>query len=133
MSSEFERIVVVYTLNKFHYKAETNFERVKASCKTAVAALVAGAPQTSVSATEQAQIAALPASQTDGVLAKLIITILIKQQQELRSIKVAGTAITNANIKGVRQSLRSSSSSSLKWFRTINLCATFSQTNDCTS
>jgi hypothetical protein len=77
-------------------------ERVKASCKTAIAALTAGAPQTSVSATEQAQVAALTASQTDGVLAKLIYNDSNQATAGVGGrIKVAGTAITNANIKGV--------------------------------
>jgi hypothetical protein len=60
-------------------------ERCKISYKTAVAALVAGAPQTSVSATEQAQIVFLPA-QADGILSKMIYNNLIKQVlQVLRS------------------------------------------------
>jgi hypothetical protein len=43
-------------------------ERVKAATKQQL--LYRRAPQTSVSATEQAQVAALTASQTDGILAK---------------------------------------------------------------
>jgi hypothetical protein len=73
-----------------------NLERCKISYKTAVAALVAGAPQTSVSATEQAQIAALPASQADGILSKMIYNN--SNQAGVAGvggrIKVAGTTIT---------------------------------------
>jgi hypothetical protein len=54
-----------------------------------------------VSATEQAQIAALPASQADGILSKMIYNN--SNQAGVAGvggrIKVAGTTITNANIK----------------------------------
>jgi hypothetical protein len=98
MSSEFERLLsVAYTLNKFHLQQKMNLERCKSSYKTAVAALVAGAPQTSVSATEQAQIAALPASQADGILSKMIynnsnqagvagVEVVLKLQEQLLQV-----------------------------------------------
>jgi hypothetical protein len=103
MSTEFERIVVggIYA-KQVSLAAENEFwNGVTAATKTAVAALTAGAPQTSVSATEQAQIAALPASQTNGILAKFVYN----DSNQARTlgvggrIKVAGTTITNANIK----------------------------------
>jgi hypothetical protein len=103
MSSEFERIVIggLYA-KQVSLAAENEFwNGVRSVTKTAVAALVAGAPQTSVSATEQAQIAALPASQADGILSKMIYNN--SNQAGVAGvggrIKVAGTTITNANIK----------------------------------
>lgn len=103
MSSEFERILIggLYA-KQVSLAAENEFwNGVTSATKTAVAGLTAGALQTQASALEQAQVAALTASQTNGVLAKLIYN----DSNSARTlgvggrIKVAGTTITVANIK----------------------------------
>jgi hypothetical protein len=103
MSTEFERIVIGGLYAKQVSLAAENeyWLGAKAATKTAVAALTAGAAQTSVSATEQAQVAALTASQVDGVLVKLIYNNSNAAQTAGVGgrIKVAGTTITVANIK----------------------------------
>lgn len=102
-SSEFERVVIggVYAKNiAAAYEVEF-WQGVKSATKTAVAALTPGAGQAAVGATEQAQIAALTASQTDGVLAKMIYNTSNTAGTGALGgrIKVAGTTITASNIK----------------------------------
>lgn len=103
MSSEFERLLIGGLYAKQVSLASENefWNGVRATTKTAVAALTAGVPNTSVGAAEQAQVAALTASQTDGIVAKLIYN----DSNATRTlglggrIKVGGTTVTVANIK----------------------------------
>lgn len=102
-SDEFERIVVggLYA-KQISLAAENEFwNGVTSAQKTAIAGLTPAAPNTAVSALEQAQIAALTASQVNGVLAKMIYNDSNTAQTNAVGgrIKVAGTAITSANIK----------------------------------
>lgn len=102
-SEEFNRIVIggLYA-KQISLAAENEFwNGVTSAQKTAVAALTAGAPQTSVSAAEQTLVAGLTASQTNGIVAKMIYndsnvggTAAVGGR-----IKVGGTTITPANIK----------------------------------
>lgn len=103
MSTEFEQIVIggLYA-RQVSLAAENEFwNGVTSATQTAVAALTAGTAQTSVGAAEKTLVAALTASQTDGIVAKMIYnssnasgTAGVGQR-----IKVAGTTITAANIK----------------------------------
>jgi len=103
MSSEFERLLIGGLYAKQVSNAAENefWNGAKAATKTAVAALVAGVGQTAVGAAEQAKVAALAASQVDGVLVKMIYN----DSNTTRTlglgtrIKVAGAVITNSNIK----------------------------------
>lgn len=102
-SSEFERIVIggIYA-RQISLALEKEFWiGVKAATKTAIAALVPGTGQASVGAAEQAKIAALTASQTDGILAKMIYNDSNATQTAALGtrIKVLGTTITASNIK----------------------------------
>jgi hypothetical protein len=77
--------------------AENEFWNGVKEAQNSSCSLNSGAPQTSVART---QVAALTASQTDGILAKMIYNDSNQARtRSWRSIKVAGTAITNANIK----------------------------------
>lgn len=101
-STEFEKVVIggIYAA-KISLALEKEFwVGVKAATKTAIAALTPGAGQGSVGAAEQAQIAALTASQTDGVLSKMIYNNSNATGTNTLGarIKVAGTTITTANI-----------------------------------
>lgn len=103
MSTEFERILIggLYA-KQVSLAAEKEFWiGVKAGTKTAVAALTPGTGNGSAGAAEQAQVAALTASQTDGVLAKMIYNAsnATATAGVGARIKVAGTAITSSNIK----------------------------------
>jgi len=74
MSSEFERVVIggLYG-KKVSLAAENEFwNGATAATQTAVAALTAGTGQTSVGAAEKTLVAALTASQTDGIVVKMI-------------------------------------------------------------
>lgn len=106
-SSEFERIVIggIYA-NKMSMALEDLFWKgVKTTTQTAVAALVAGTANNQVGAAEKAVIAALtPAVGTlgvDGILAKMIFNDSNPTRTPSlgKRIKVAGVAITQANIK----------------------------------
>ena len=103
LSDEFERVVIggLYA-KKVSLALENEFwNGVTSATKTAVAALTAGTANTAVGAAEKTLVAALTASQIDGVVAKMIYnddnasgTAGVGGR-----IKVAGTAITAANIK----------------------------------
>jgi hypothetical protein len=103
MSGEFERLVIAGLYAKQVSLANENeyWLGVKAATKAAIAGLTPGSPQTSVSALEQAQIAALSASQVDGVLTKFIYNSSNQAGSAAVGgrIKVAGTAISASNIK----------------------------------
>ena len=103
MSSEFEQIVIggLYAKQVSLATEREFWTGVKATTKTAVAALIAGAPNASVGAAEQAQMAALTASQVDGVLSRMIYndSNATSVAGLGTRIKVAGTAITASNIK----------------------------------
>lgn len=103
MSGEFERLVIGGLYAKQVSLAVENefWNGVKSATKVAVAALTAGTPNASVGAAEQSQVAALTASQTDGVLAKMIYNASNAGATAGvgTRIKVAGTAITATNIK----------------------------------
>lgn len=103
MSDEFERIVIggLYA-KQVSLAAEYEFwNGVKSATQTAVAALTAGIGQTSVGAAEKTLVAALTASQTDGVIAKMIYndSNATNTAGVGGRIKVAGTTITASNIK----------------------------------
>jgi len=103
MSSEFERVVIggLYG-KKVSLAAENEFwNGATAATQTAVAALTAGTGQTSVGAAEKTLVAALTASQTDGIVVKMIYNA---SNDTLTAgvgtrVKVAGTTITASNIK----------------------------------
>lgn len=103
MSDEFQKIVIggLYA-KQISLAAENEFwNGVTSAQKTAIAGLTPGAPNTSVSAAEQAIVAGLSASQVNGVLA----TMLYNSSNTAGTpavggrIKVAGATITSANIK----------------------------------
>lgn len=103
MSSEFERVVIggLYA-KKVSLAAENEFwNGVTSATQTAVAALTAGTGQTSVGAAEKTLVAALSASQTDGIVAKMIYNNSNASATAGVGgrVKVAGTAITASNIK----------------------------------
>lgn len=102
-SEEFNRIVVggLYA-RQISLAAENEFwNGATAAQKTVIAGLTAGAPQTSVSAAEQAIVAALPASQVSGVLATMIYNNSNPAGTGAVGgrVKVGGTTITSSNIK----------------------------------
>lgn len=102
-SNEFERVVIggIYA-KQISLAVEREFwVGVKSATKTAIAALTPGTGQTAVGAAEQSQIAALTASQTDGILAKMIYNNSNPTQTPALGgrVKVAGTAIIATNIK----------------------------------
>src|SRR5690349_4978660 len=102
-SNEFERIVIggIYAKEISLAMEKEFWLGVKSATKTAIAALTPGAGQAAVGAAEQAQIAALTASQTDGVLAKMIYNNSNAAATAGLGgrVKVAGTTITVSNIK----------------------------------
>jgi len=102
-SNEFERIVIggIYAKEISLAMEKEFWLGVKSATKTAIAALTPGAGQAAVGAAEQAQIAALTASQTDGVLAKMIYNNSNAAATAGLGgrVKVAGTTITASNIK----------------------------------
>jgi len=102
-SNEFERIVIggIYAKEISLAMEKEFWLGVKSATKTAIAALTPGAGQAAVGAAEQAQIAALTASQTDGVLAKMIYNNSNSAATAGLGgrVKVAGTTITASNIK----------------------------------
>lgn len=102
-SSEFERIVIggIYA-KKISLALENEFwNGATAATKTAVAALTAGAPNASVGAAEKTLVAALAASQIDGVVTKMIYNDSNATQTAGLGtrIKVAGAVLTTANVK----------------------------------
>lgn len=102
MSTEFERVVIggIYAKQISLAMEKEFWTGVKAATKTAIAGLSPGAGQGAVGAAEQTMIAALTASQTDGVLAKMIYNDSNAAHTAGLGtrIKVAGTTITSANI-----------------------------------
>jgi hypothetical protein len=103
MSNEFERVVIggIYA-KKISLAIENEFwNGATSATKTAVAALTAGVGQTSVGAAEKTLVAALTASQIDGVITKMIYNAsnATATAGVGGRIKVAGTAITASNIK----------------------------------
>lgn len=103
LPTEFEQVVIggLYA-KKVSLAMENEFwNGVTSATKTAVAALTPGTGQTSVGAAEQTLVAALTASQIDGVIAKMIYN---DDNQAATAgvggrVKVAGTTITSSNIK----------------------------------
>ena len=94
-SSEFESTVLNGIAPDIASAAQDTFwNGATTATKAAVAALVAGLPNASVGAAEQAYVAAAPASLIDGIVTKLIYNAAAVGQR----VKVAGTAITAANI-----------------------------------
>lgn len=103
LSSEFEQIVIggLYA-KQVAYAAELEFwNGVKSATKTAVAALTAGTANTSVGAAEKTMVAALSASQTDGLLVRMIYNDINASNTAGvgTRVKVAGTTVTASNIK----------------------------------
>jgi len=103
MSSEFERVVVggIYA-KKISLQLEKEFwNGATSATQTAVAALTAGTGQTSVGAAEKTLVAALTASQIDGVITKMIYNSsnATATAGVGGRVKVAGTTITSSNIK----------------------------------
>lgn len=103
MSDEFERIVIggLYA-KQVSLAAENEFwNGATAATQIAVAALTAGPANTSVGAAEKTLVAALTASQTDGIVVKMIYNASNASATAGvgTRIKVAGTTITASNIK----------------------------------
>jgi len=103
MSTEFERILVggVYA-KKISFDIESKFwSNALPATKTAVAALVAGLPNTSVGAAEQALVAATTAGLFDGVVQKMIYNSsnATGTAGVGARVKVVGTSINAANVK----------------------------------
>lgn len=103
MSTEFERLLIggLYA-KQISLALENEFwNGATGATQTAVAALTAGTGNTSVGAAEKTQVAALTASQTDGVLVKMIYNDSNASATAGvgTRIKVAGTTVTAANIK----------------------------------
>jgi len=103
MSSEFERVVIggIYA-KKMALALEKEFWiGATAATQTAVAALVAGAGQGAIGAAEKTAVAALTASQIDGIFTKM----LYNDSNATRTlglgtrIKVAGVPLTSLNLK----------------------------------
>ena len=102
-SSEFERVVIggIYA-KKMSLALENEFWMgATVATKAAVAALVAGAANNAVGAAEKTAVAALTASQIDGVFTKMIYNDSNTTQTGALGtrIKVVGTTITAANAK----------------------------------
>lgn len=103
MSTEFEKLLIggLYA-KQISLTLENEFwNGATAATQTAVAALTAGTGNTAVGAAEKTQVAALAASQIDGVLTKMIYNA---SNASLTAgvgtrIKVAGTTVTAAVIK----------------------------------
>lgn len=103
MSDEFQRVVIGGLYAKQISNALENefWNGVKSATQTAVAALTAGTANNQVGAAEKTAVAALTPSLTDGVLARLIYNDINTSATAGvgTRVKVAGTAITAANIK----------------------------------
>jgi hypothetical protein len=102
-STEFERVVIggIYA-KKISLALEKEFwTGATAATKTAVAALTAGTGQTSVGAAEKTLVAALPTTQIDGIITKMIYNAsnATATAGVGGRVKVAGTALTASNIK----------------------------------
>ena len=103
LSGEFERVVIggVYAKNISASLESLYWNNALAATKVSIAALVAGAPQTSIGAEEQALAAATTAGLFDGV----VTTMMYNGSNATATpgvggrIKVVGTTITSANIK----------------------------------
>jgi len=103
MSNEFEQLVIggLYA-KQVSIAAENEFwNGATAATQTAVAALTAGTANTAVGAAEKTLVASLTASQTDGIISKMIYN---SSNSSLTAgvgtrIKVAGTTVTSSNIK----------------------------------
>jgi hypothetical protein len=103
LSGEFERVVIggVYAKNISASLESLYWNNALAATKTAIAALVAGVPQTSIGAEEKTLAAATTAGLFDGV----VTTMMYNASNAAASagvggrIKVVGTTITSANIK----------------------------------
>lgn len=104
LSSEFEQIVIggVYA-KRISLDAEAKFwNNITSATQTAIAGLTPGAPQTSIGTEEQALAAATSVGLFDGLIQK----ILYNSSNAAGTpgvggrIKVVGTTITSANIKG---------------------------------
>lgn len=103
MSTEFERLLIggLYAKQVANAMENEFWNGVKSGTKTAVAALTANVAQASVGTEEKAQIAALTAGLTDGVLARMVYNDIngsLTAGVGTR-IKVVGTTVTAANIK----------------------------------
>lgn len=103
MSDEFERLVIggLYA-KQVSLAAELEFwNGAKAATQTAVAALTAGTGQSSVGAAEKTLVAALTASQIDGVIVRMIYNDINASATAGvgTRVKVAGTTVTASNIK----------------------------------
>lgn len=103
ISDEFNRIVIAgLYARQISLAAENEFwNGVTSAQKNAISVLTANVGQTSVGATEQAIIAALPASQTNGIVSKMIFndSNVAGVNAVGGRIKVVGQAITFSNIK----------------------------------
>ncbi len=102
-STEFERVVIggIYA-KKISLALENEFwNGATAATKTAVAALTAGTAQTSVGAEEKTLVAALAASQIDGIVTKMIYNNSNASQTAGVGgrIKVVGATLSASNIK----------------------------------
>ena len=95
-STEFEKIVLGSYAKKVSYTTEAKFwNNALAATQTAVAALTPGTGQGNVGAAEQAYVAAVTAGQFDGVVTRMIYNNAALGTR----IKVAGTTLSNSNIK----------------------------------
>lgn len=103
MSGEFERLLIGGLYAKQISLAYENafWNGIKATTKTAIAALTPGAAQNQVGAAEQTLAAGLTAGLTDGIISKMLYNASNAAQVAGLGgrIKVVGTAITSANIK----------------------------------
>jgi hypothetical protein len=111
LSTEFERVVIsgLYA-KKIALNAEFNFwNNVKASTKTAVAALTAGTPQNAIGTAEKVLVAATTIGEAEGNVSGLFDGIIAKMLYNNSNtagtlglggrVKVAGITIDAANIK----------------------------------
>lgn len=103
MSSEFEKVVIggLYA-KQISADLESKFwNNATSATKTAIAALTAGTGQTAVGAAEKTLAAATTAGLFDGVITKMIYNAsnATATAGVGTRVKVAGTAITAANIK----------------------------------
>lgn len=103
MSSEFEQLVIGGLYAKQISSAlESEFwNGAKAATQTAVAALTAGTGQASVGAAEKTKVAALTASQIDGIVVKMIYNDSNASATAGvgTRVKVAGTTLSSSVIK----------------------------------
>jgi hypothetical protein len=103
MSGEFERLLIggLYAKQVANAMENEFWNGIKSATKSAIAALTPGTGQAAVGAAEQTQAAALTASLCDGVLAKMLYNNSNASATPGLGtrVKVAGAAITAANIK----------------------------------